>query len=129
MEHSAAGDDEPWVVVVDHEETRQVRVAHAVRCAGAQPVVVRTPLEAIALVQAAATDRRWLAAVAVAEHLTQTGGAELAEFLAEAHPELPLMVIGGRAPTEESIVLPADGSDATEPIRVLVDRGRASITP
>jgi len=113
--------DEPLVVVVDHEDTRRSRMATSVRHAGARPIVVDTPLEAIALVESG----DWqVAAVAVAEHLTQTEGSELAEYLAEMHPELALAVIGGRAPTADAVVLPADGSDATEPIRILVMTAR-----
>lgn len=122
---------EPWqqpggaiVVVVDPEETRRRRLAQAVRHAGARPLVVATPLEAIALVEAADEP---IAAVAIAVSLeTQTRGDELARFLATEHPEVRLAVIPA-GPTDDpdaaeldGVVLPSDGRDATAPIRTLV---------
>jgi hypothetical protein len=114
----------PVVVVVDRAETRRHRVAEAIRHAGGRSVELSTPLEAIALVETGAD----VAAIAVAEDLTQTRGDELVEYLSATHPELEVAVIPRRPPTADdhpahaAVVLPCDGRDATGPVRELVER-------
>jgi CheY-like chemotaxis protein len=112
---------EPLVLVVDHEPSRRQRLADAVRHAGGHAVEAATPLEAIVAVERGA---RAVTAVAVADRLTQTHGDELVGFLTEVHPELRLAVIGERAGAGDvspgAVVLPLDGADATERVRLLV---------
>lgn len=108
------------VVVVDHETARRHRLADAARHAGAEPIEVATPLEAIAVVE---SGEHYVDAIAVADELTQTRGHELVDFLATEHPEVRLAVIhddiSDGVPTT-AIVVPADGHDATERFRILM---------
>jgi CheY-like chemotaxis protein len=77
----------PRVVVVDSRRDRRQRVAEKLREAGCTSVEAATPLEAIALVE---QRQNRIAAVAVADALTQTGPQELVEFLSESNPEIKL---------------------------------------
>jgi hypothetical protein len=81
----------PRVVVVDRADHRRHRFAATVRNAGCCSLEAATPLEAIELVE---RSRNHVRAVAVAETLTQTQADELVTYLADAHPELHVALIG-----------------------------------
>jgi hypothetical protein len=113
----------PRVVIVDPLPAERGRVAEAVRHAGCDPVEASTPLEAIDAIQ---RPENRVAAAAIRDSLTQTGGDELATYLAENHPSMPVAILA-ESPTEattragqrEVPVLPVDG-DLTGPVRDLV---------
>jgi hypothetical protein len=113
----------PRVVVVDPLPAERGRVADAVRRAGCDPVEASTPLEAIDAIQ---RPENRVAAAAIRDSLTQTGGDELATYLAEQHPTLPVAILA-EAPTESTTqagprevpVLAVDG-DLTGPLGDLV---------
>ncbi len=77
----------PRVVVVDSQVERRHEVAEKLRAAGYTSIEAATPLEAIALVE---QQRNHVAAVAVADTLTQTGPHELVEFLTESNPHIQI---------------------------------------
>jgi len=117
----------PRVVVVDRSRVRRRRVARALHEVGCCPLEASTPLEAIELIE---QSRTHVAAAAVAEALTQTGGQELVHFLAETHPGLKIALItdGSQCDADDSgevdAVLCADGrSDLSEPVRRFVAGG------
>jgi hypothetical protein len=121
----AAGDLDrsPRVLVVDCADARRHRLSATLRRAGALPIEARTPLEAIEqLVDAP----RSFTAVVIAEVLTQTGGAELVQYLAATHPGLHLAIVRERAeppPMEpgELVVIEDDDCDRSGPVRMLLD--------
>jgi hypothetical protein len=77
----------PRVVVVDPREDRRHEVAEKLRAAGLSSMEAATPLEAIALVE---HPRNHVAAVAMADTLTQTGPHELVDYLSESNPGIKL---------------------------------------
>lgn len=89
----------PRLLVVDPSPDRRHHIAEKLRAAGCDPYEAATPLEAIDLIERPSNH---IAGVAVAEHLTQTDGEELCEFVAETNPGIRLAVI-------------ADGLAATAP--------------
>jgi len=89
----------PRVVVVDSRRDRRQRVAEQLREAGCTSVEAATPLEAIAIVD---QPRNRIAAVAVADALTQTGPQELVEFLSESNPEIKLATFADALDDEEA---------------------------
>jgi hypothetical protein len=112
----------PRVVVVDRSEDRRRQVAAALHEVGCCPLEASTPLEAIELIE---QSRTHVAAAAVAQSLTQTGGQELVHFIHESHPEIKLALITEDALIESSdpdidAVLCADGRDLSGPVRRLV---------
>jgi CheY-like chemotaxis protein len=80
----------PRVLVVDRDDQRRGRAAAALRSAGCSPLEASTPLEAIELVEDC---HDHLAAAAIAIDLTQTGGRELAQFLADTHPGIRVAIL------------------------------------
>jgi CheY-like chemotaxis protein len=80
----------PRVLVVDRSLPRRRRLAAALRSAGALPLEASTPLEAIDMIEAC---HDHLAAAAISSTLTQTGGPELAQFLADSHAGIRIGVI------------------------------------
>jgi CheY-like chemotaxis protein len=84
----------PRVVVVDPKEDRRHQLAEKLRAAGYTSIEAATPLEAIALVE---QPRNHVAAVAVADTLTQTGPHELVEFLSESSPHIKLAMFADNA--------------------------------
>jgi CheY-like chemotaxis protein len=96
----------PRVVVVDPREDRRHQVAEKLRQTGFTSIEAATPLEAIALVE---QPRNHVAAVAMAETLTQTGPHELVDYLSESNPSIKLAMFaeephnerGRRAPHVE----------------------------
>jgi len=87
ISNSVDAERSPRVVVVDARRERRQRVAEQLREAGYTSVEAATPLEAIAIVD---QPQNRIAAVAVADALTQTGPQELVEFLSESNPEIKL---------------------------------------
>lgn len=77
----------PRVVVVDPRPERRQQVAEKLRARGCTSIEAATPLEAIALVE---QPRNHVAAVAMAETLTQTGPHELVDYLSESNPNIKL---------------------------------------
>jgi hypothetical protein len=77
----------PRVVVVDPREDRRHELAAKLRAAGCTSIEAATPLEAIALVE---HPRNHVAAVAMADTLTQTGPHELVDYLSESNPGIKL---------------------------------------
>jgi hypothetical protein len=77
----------PRVVVVDPREDRRHELAEKLRAAGLSSIEAATPLEAIALVE---RPRNHVAAVAMADTLTQTGPHELVDYLSESNPGIKL---------------------------------------
>jgi CheY-like chemotaxis protein len=80
----------PRVLIVDRDDARRGRVAAALHAAGCSPLEASTPLAAIEMVEAS---HDHLAAAAIAVDLTQTGGRELAQFLADTHPGIRIAVL------------------------------------
>lgn len=80
----------PRLLVVDPSPARRHHIAEKLRAAGCDPYEAATPLEAIDLIERPSSH---IAGVAVAEHLTQTDGEELCEFVAETNPGIRLAVI------------------------------------
>jgi hypothetical protein len=119
----------PRVVVVDRSEDRRRQVAAALHEVGCCPLEASTPLEAIELIE---KSRTHVAAAAVAESLTQTGGQELVHFIHESHPEIKLALITEDALIETSdpdidAVLCADGrTDLSGPVRRFVGNDAAA---
>jgi hypothetical protein len=99
----------PPVLVVDGMPARRRRLARAVRRIGCQPIEASTPLEAIERMEGATM--KPVAAV-VGEELTQTGGAELADFFAHELPGAKVTLV--RAPTQPLVeeAAPEDGDGA-----------------
>lgn len=75
----------PRAVIVDLDEARRERIAEALRGAGCCAMPVTTPLEALALIE---RSRNHVAAVVLADHLTQTQADDLVAFLRASHPEV-----------------------------------------
>jgi hypothetical protein len=113
----------PRVVVVDPLPAERSRVAAAVRRAGMEPVEASTPLEAIDAIQ---RPENRVAGAAIRDSLTQTDGGELAKYLTDEHPSMPLAILSeteDRTATTTTIagdrevpVLPIDG-DISGPVR------------
>jgi CheY-like chemotaxis protein len=80
----------PRVLVVDRSVPRRRRLAAALRRAGCRPLEASTPLEAIEIIEACHDHLR---AAAISSTLTQTGGPELAQFLADSHAGIRIAVI------------------------------------
>ncbi len=80
----------PRMIVVDQQPDRRRRVADKLREAGCDSYEAATPLEAIDLME---RPRSHIRGVAVAEHLTQTGGDEFCDFVAETNPGIKLALI------------------------------------
>lgn len=80
----------PRTIVVDPSAERRHRVAERLREAGCEPYEVATPLDAIGLLE---SPRHHISGVAIAQHLTQTNGDELCEFVAETNPGIKLALI------------------------------------
>jgi hypothetical protein len=113
----------PRVVVVDPLPGERGRIAAAVRRAGMEPVEASTPLEAIDAIQ---RPENRVAGAAIRDSLTQTDGGELARYLTDEHPSMPLAILSeteDRNATTTTIagdrevpVLPIDG-DISGPVR------------
>jgi CheY-like chemotaxis protein len=88
----------PRVVVVDPREDRRHEMAEKLRATGFTSIEAATPLEAIALVE---QQRNHVAAVAMAETLTQTGPHELVDYLSESNPGIKLAMFSEDAPRNE----------------------------
>ncbi len=111
----------PRLLVVDPSAARRHHIAEKLRAAGCDPYEAATPLEAIDLIERPSSH---IAGVAVAEHLTQTDGEELCEFVAETNPGIRLAWIadapGSDAPprarriTEPLPAVDASSDDALE---------------
>lgn len=80
----------PRMLVVDPSADRRHAIAEKLRAAGCDPYEASTPLEAIDLIERPSNH---IAGVAVAEHLTQTDGDELCDFVAETNPGIKLALI------------------------------------
>jgi CheY-like chemotaxis protein len=116
----------PRVVVVDPLPGERSRVAAAVRRAGMEPVEASTPLEAIDAIQ---RPENRVVGAAIRDSLTQTDGGELARFLTDEHPSIPVAILSeteDRNATTTTIagdrevpVLPIDG-DISGPVRDMV---------
>ena len=89
----------PRVVVCDPREERRHEIAEKLRVHGYTSIEAATPLEAIALVE---QPRNHVAAVAVAETLTQTGPHELVEFLTESNPHIKLAMFADEPAAESN---------------------------
>jgi CheY-like chemotaxis protein len=116
----------PRVVIVDPLPAERSRVAAAVRRAGLEPVEASTPLEAIDAIQ---RPENRVAGAAIRDSLTQTDGGELAKYLTDEHPAMPLAILSeteDREATTTTIagdrevpVLPIDG-DISGPVREIL---------
>jgi hypothetical protein len=80
----------PRVVVVDGSRSRSRQVAAVLTEVGCQPIETSTPLEALELIQRPGIH---VSGVALAPLYTQTERAELADFLADTHPEIRVALI------------------------------------
>jgi|GEM_PF-3542129 len=80
----------PRMMVVDPSATRRRRVSEKLRAAGCDSYEAATPLEAIELLE---RPHHHITGVAVAEHLTQTNGDEMCDFLAETNPGIKLALL------------------------------------
>jgi CheY-like chemotaxis protein len=89
----------PRLLVVDPSAARRHHIAEKLRAAGCDPYEAATPLEAIDLIERPSNH---IAGVAVAEHLTQTDGEELCEFVAETNPGIRLAVIADALSTADA---------------------------
>lgn len=85
-----ASTSRPRLLVVDPSADRRHQIAEKLRAAGCDPYEAATPLEAIDLIDRPSNH---IAGVAVAAQLTQTGGDELCEFVAETNPGIKLALI------------------------------------
>lgn len=89
--HTAmAARSRPRLLVVDPSPDRRHHIAERLRAAGCDPYEAATPLEAIDLIERPSNH---ITGVAVAEHLTQTDGDELCDFVAETNPGIKLALI------------------------------------
>ncbi len=91
----------PRLLVVDPSAARRHHIAEKLRAAGCDPYEAATPLEAIDLIERPSSH---IAGVAVAEHLTQTDGQELCEFVAETNPGIKLALLGDLAPQDDELL-------------------------
>jgi CheY-like chemotaxis protein len=80
----------PRMIVVDQQRERRRRVADKLRAAGCDSYEAATPLEAIDLME---RPRSHIKGVAVAEHLTQTGGDEFCDFVHQTNPNIKLALL------------------------------------
>lgn len=90
----------PRMIVVDPSAERRRRVSQKLRAAGCESYEAATPLEAIGLLE---RPRHHIAGVAVAERLTQTGGDEMCDFLAETNPGIKLALLQDLAGDDDSL--------------------------
>lgn len=81
----------PRLLVVDPSADGRRRIVAALAAAGCDSMEAATPLEALDAVDRC---RGHLRGVAIATRLTQTGGDELCDFLAQAYPNLCIALIG-----------------------------------
>lgn len=104
----------PRLLVVDPSAARRHHIAEKLRAAGYEPYEAATPLEAIDLIERPSNH---ITGVAVAEHLTQTDGEELCEFVAETNPGIRVAVIAdalsGDPPRSRRTTEPRAAVDAT----------------
>jgi CheY-like chemotaxis protein len=115
--------DCPRVMVVDPLPAERSRVAAALRRAGCDPVEASTPLEAIDAIQ---RPENRVAGAAIRDSLTQTDGGELARYLADEHPSMPVAILSDSDDATAAIdddravpVLPIDG-DISGPVRAML---------
>jgi CheY-like chemotaxis protein len=103
-------DARPAVVIVDPRAARRQRLVRAVRRIGCRPIEAATPLEAIERVETAAVAP---VGAVVGDELTQTGGPELAEWIARELPQGRVALV--RPPTAPGDVVeaPAELADGT----------------
>jgi CheY-like chemotaxis protein len=90
----------PRMIVVDPSAERRRRVSQKLRAAGCESYEAATPLEAIGLLE---KPRHHIAGVAVAQHLTQTGGDEMCDFLAETNPGIKLALLQDLVGDDDSL--------------------------
>lgn len=90
----------PRMIVVDPSAERRRRVSQKLRAAGCESYEAATPLEAIGMLE---RPRHHIAGVAVAERLTQTGGDEMCDFLAETNPGIKLALLQDLVNDDDSL--------------------------
>lgn len=90
----------PRAIVVDPSAERRHKVAERLREAGCEPYEAATPLDAIGLLE---QPRNHISAVAIAQTLTQTGGDELCDFVAETNPGIKLALLADVLADDDSI--------------------------
>lgn len=90
----------PRAIVVDPSAERRHHIAERLREAGCEPYEAATPLDAIGLLE---QPRNHISGVAVAARLTQTGGDELCDFVAETNPGIKLALIADVLADDDSI--------------------------
>jgi CheY-like chemotaxis protein len=89
-------DKQPRVLVVDARPAVRAQMGRELHRLGCGTLEARTPLETIHLLE---WGRVLVHAVAIGPSLTQTRAEELASFLTDAYPDLPVVIVEGIAPS------------------------------